>query len=100
MDRDKRWDRVELAYDNLVDAKGARYGDGFEALKASYDAGVTDEFVLPVTLGGYAGMADGDSLLFANFRADRAREINLALLDPKFPALRASAWSNLPPPPA
>jgi len=84
MDRDKRWDRVELAYANLVDASGARRGDAFEALKASYDEGVTDEFVLPVTLGSYAGMADGDSLLFANFRADRAREINLALLDPQF----------------
>jgi 2,3-bisphosphoglycerate-independent phosphoglycerate mutase len=84
MDRDKRWDRVQLAYANLVDATGARFGDAFEALKASYDENVTDEFVIPVTLGSYAGMADGDSLLFANFRADRAREINLALLDPAF----------------
>src|SRR6185437_176027 len=50
----------------------------------SYAANVGDEFVLPVTLGDYAGMKDGDGILFANFRADRAREILMALLDPNF----------------
>jgi 2,3-bisphosphoglycerate-independent phosphoglycerate mutase len=84
MDRDKRWDRVQKAYDAMVDASGPRQIDVFAALEASYADGVTDEFVIPAALGDYAGMGDGDALLFANFRADRAREISLALLDPGF----------------
>jgi 2,3-bisphosphoglycerate-independent phosphoglycerate mutase len=84
MDRDKRWDRVEKAYAAMVDASGRRYGDVFAALDDSYDAGVGDEFVVPCVLGDYAGMEDGDIMLFANFRADRAREISTALLDPGF----------------
>jgi 2,3-bisphosphoglycerate-independent phosphoglycerate mutase len=84
MDRDKRWDRVEKAYNAMVDAKGQRFDDVFAALDFSYGEKVTDEFVVPKVLGDYAGMADGDAMLFANFRADRAREISLALLDPAF----------------
>jgi 2,3-bisphosphoglycerate-independent phosphoglycerate mutase len=84
MDRDKRWDRVALAYEALVDAKGARAGDWRAAIEASYAAGASDEFVKPTVLDGYAGMKDGDGVLMANFRADRAREILLALLDPEF----------------
>jgi 2,3-bisphosphoglycerate-independent phosphoglycerate mutase len=84
MDRDKRWERVEKAYDLLVSGAGARADDPVAAIKASYAAKVTDEFVLPVALGDYKGMKDGDGILFANFRADRAREILTALLDPGF----------------
>jgi 2,3-bisphosphoglycerate-independent phosphoglycerate mutase len=84
MDRDKRWDRVEKCYAALVDAKGRRFDDAFAALDASYAEKVTDEFVVPCVLGDYAGMEDGDALLFANFRADRAREISTALLDKGF----------------
>jgi 2,3-bisphosphoglycerate-independent phosphoglycerate mutase len=84
MDRDKRWDRVSKAYDAMVDAKGERFHDAFTAVEKSYEAAVTDEFVLPCVLGDYAGMSDNDALIFANFRADRAREISLALLDPGF----------------
>jgi 2,3-bisphosphoglycerate-independent phosphoglycerate mutase len=84
MDRDKRWDRVEKAYDLVTQGIGARANDPMVAIKASYAAGVHDEFVLPVALDGYQGMKDGDGILFANFRADRAREILLALLDPTF----------------
>jgi 2,3-bisphosphoglycerate-independent phosphoglycerate mutase len=84
MDRDKRWDRVERAYDAIVDASARRFADPFEALDASYAEGVTDEFVAPLVLDEYAGVKDGDVLLFANFRADRAREICTALLDPAF----------------
>lgn len=81
MDRDKRWDRVQKAYDAMVDASAPRHTDIFAALDASYGENVTDEFVIPAVLGDYAGMGDGDALLFANFRADRAREISLSLLD-------------------
>jgi 2,3-bisphosphoglycerate-independent phosphoglycerate mutase len=84
MDRDKRWDRVSKAYDAIVDARGEKASDGTQAIHASYETNVTDEFVLPTILGEYAGVSDGDALLFANFRADRAREISLALLDPHF----------------
>ena len=84
MDRDKRWDRVQLAYDALVDAKGGRATDPVAAIDQSYAAGKTDEFVLPVAIGDYAGMKDGDGLIMANFRADRAREILTALVDPAF----------------
>jgi 2,3-bisphosphoglycerate-independent phosphoglycerate mutase len=84
MDRDKRWDRVEKCYAALVDANGRRFDDAFAALDASYAENVTDEFVVPCVLGDYAGAEDGDALLFANFRADRAREISTALLDKGF----------------
>ena len=84
MDRDKRWDRVEKCHAVLVNADARRFGDAFAALDASYAENLTDEFVVPCVLGDYAGMEDGDALLFANFRADRAREISAALLDKGF----------------
>ncbi|MDP9126655.1 MAG: 2,3-bisphosphoglycerate-independent phosphoglycerate mutase [Pseudomonadota bacterium] len=84
MDRDKRWDRVEKAYDLLMQGTGTAAGDAVAAIKASYAGNVMDEFVLPVAVGGYKGMMSGDGVLFANFRADRAREILTALLDPAF----------------
>ncbi|MGZ5930759.1 MAG: 2,3-bisphosphoglycerate-independent phosphoglycerate mutase [Rhizomicrobium sp.] len=84
MDRDKRWDRVQLAYDALVDADGHDVANAETAITDSYKNNVTDEFVVPCVVGDYAGMSDGDGFLFANFRADRAREISLALLDKGF----------------
>lgn len=84
MDRDKRWDRIELAYNNIVAANGKRYDTADEAISASYAANVTDEFVVPCVLGKYSGAFDGDAVLMANFRADRAREILYALSDEKF----------------
>src|SRR5258708_23959493 len=84
MDRDKRWDRVEKAYRALTEAKGEHADDALKAVEAAYARGETDEFVLPTALGDYPGMQDGDGVLFANFRADRIREIAGALLDPDF----------------
>ncbi|MBI1243526.1 MAG: 2,3-bisphosphoglycerate-independent phosphoglycerate mutase [Alphaproteobacteria bacterium] len=84
MDRDKRWERVEKAYRTLVAAEGARFAGWREGLAASYAADTNDEFVVPFVLGDYAGMREGDGLLMANFRADRAREILEALLVPDF----------------
>ncbi len=84
MDRDKRWERVEKAYDLLTVGTGTANDDAVAAIKASYASDVADEFVLPVALNGYQGMKDGDGILFANFRADRAREILTALLEPDF----------------
>ncbi len=84
MDRDKRWDRVEAAYNNMVLADGKRFASADEAIKASYADKVTDEFVIPCVIGDYKGMEDGDAILMANFRADRAREILYALADAEF----------------
>lgn len=84
MDRDKRWDRVAKAYMAVAEAEGARADDPLAAIEAAYADSVTDEFVAPTVIGDYAGMRDGDGLLMANFRADRAREILGALIDPDF----------------
>jgi len=84
MDRDNRWDRVVQAYDLLVEGKGAAADDAAAAMRASYDQDISDEFIPATAIAGYAGMADGDGLLLANFRADRAREILGALIDPDF----------------
>jgi 2,3-bisphosphoglycerate-independent phosphoglycerate mutase len=84
MDRDKRWDRVTKAYVALTDAQGEHAATPDEAIAQAYAAKTTDEFVLPSVIGDYAGMQDGDGVLMGNYRADRAREILTALLDPLF----------------
>ena len=85
MDRDKRWDRVERAWRAIVDAEGAYdYADALAALDAAYERGENDEFVQPSTISGGAPMQDGDAVVFMNFRADRARQISQAFVDPTF----------------
>jgi 2,3-bisphosphoglycerate-independent phosphoglycerate mutase len=84
MDRDKRWDRIEKAYDTLVNASGERYASAREAIEKSYTQTISDEFVVPCVIGDYQGMQDGDGVLCGNFRADRVREILQALLDLNF----------------
>ena len=86
MDRDANWERTARALAALVDGGGPRAARADNAIAAAWDAGVSDEFVVPTALGAYAGMADGDGLVMANFRADRARQILAALLDPDFAA--------------
>lgn len=101
MDRDKRWERVEKAFDALVLGQGVKQNDPVEAMKRSYERGVTDEFVAPVVMTDSDGspiaqIRDGDAVLFANFRADRAREITLALTsDTLEQPSRAKAPKNL-----
>ncbi|MBE7034630.1 MAG: 2,3-bisphosphoglycerate-independent phosphoglycerate mutase [Ruminococcaceae bacterium] len=88
MDRDNRWDRVEKAYNAMVLGIGEQLADPVEAVQHSYDNEVTDEFVVPVVVtenGAPVGViAEGDSVIFANFRPDRAREITRSLVDPEF----------------
>jgi len=84
MDRDKRWDRVELAYNAMTAGNCAIAETAVEAIAEAYAQKETDEFVKPRSVTGYTGMKDGDVLLMANFRADRAREILTAFVDPAF----------------
>jgi len=88
MDRDNRWERVELAYDALVNGKGVEATSAVEAIEASYGEEVTDEFVKPtVIMDGKNPVAiinENDSIIFFNFRPDRAREITRAFCDEEF----------------
>ena len=84
MDRDKRWDRVEKAYNNIILADGVRFQTVAQAMEATYAQNITDEFILPCVIGDYQGAQNGDAVLMANFRADRAREILYALSDEDF----------------
>ncbi|OUI97929.1 2,3-bisphosphoglycerate-independent phosphoglycerate mutase [Acetobacter sp. DsW_54] len=84
MDRDKRWDRVEKAYNALVSATGLQANTPEDVVDAAYAQDVSDEFILPTVLAGYAGMQDGDGILSFNFRADRIRQLMDTLLEPDF----------------
>jgi len=85
MDRDRRWDRAQLAYDAIVHGEGEhRAATGQEAVRAAYARGETDEFVKPVLVGEEATVRPGDSVVFFNFRPDRARELTSALAEPGF----------------
>ena len=86
MDRDKRWDRNEKAYRALVLGEGERAESATEAVKQSYEANVGDEFVKPTIVGDpdEGTIKSGDAVIFFNFRADRARQITRAFVDPKF----------------
>ena len=84
MDRDKRWERVQLAYDALTEPVLPGNISGVDAVKAAYDSGETDEFIQPRVCNGFDAIKDGDAIIFANFRPDRAREITRAFVDPDF----------------
>lgn len=84
MDRDKRWERVKLAYDALVSGQGRRASSGSQAVAMAYEAGETDEFILPTVCSDKARVKDGDSIIFCNFRPDRARELTRCFVDDDF----------------
>ena len=92
MDRDKRWERIKLAYDLLVFGKGEPFTSGTEAMQKRYDAGITDEFITPLVAVDIDGkpvgtIKDGDAVVFFNFRNDRAREITHVLTQSDMPEL-------------
>ena len=87
MDRDSRWERLQKAYDAMVCSEGPFNPDPVQAIQTSYDAGVTDEFMEPVVCCREGAIQAGDSVIFMNFRPDRAREITRALTDPDFTSL-------------
>ena len=84
MDRDNRWERVEKAYAAMVYGEGEKAACGLCAMQNSYDNGVTDEFVVPTVIDGAQPIQPNDSVIFFNFRPDRAREITRTLVDPDF----------------
>ena len=96
MDRDNRWDRIEKAYKTLVLGEGNLVADPVQGVEASYEAGITDEFVEPMVVEGVdAKITSGDGIIFFNFRPDRARQITRALNDAEFPHFERPA-SALP----
>ncbi|MCB2228433.1 MAG: 2,3-bisphosphoglycerate-independent phosphoglycerate mutase [Desulfarculaceae bacterium] len=100
MDRDKRWDRVEKAYDALVKGQGRQAGDLVTAVEEDYSNGEYDEFIKPTVLINEHGqpmgsIADGDAVIFFNFRADRARELTWVFNDPDFKEFDVSGRPKL-----
>lgn len=95
MDRDKRWERVKEAYDALTAAKGILTSDPVASVEASYSEGITDEFLKPVICNPEAVIKSGDSVIFCNFRPDRAREITRAFVDPSFDGFETACITDL-----
>lgn len=92
MDRDERFDRVKLAYEAIAYGKGVKAESPALAIKASYADGIDDEFILPtVVLSDYKGFKEDDSIIFFNFRPDRAREITKSIVDPDFSGFNRGA---------
>lgn len=84
MDRDNRWERVEKAYNAIACGEGNKCADPVQAVQNSYDNKVTDEFVIPTVCEENAEIKENDSVIFFNFRPDRAREITRCFVDPDF----------------
>lgn len=86
MDRDKRWERVKVAYDLLVNGEGKQVTDMVQAVQESYDEGVTDEFIKPICNSAVDGtIKEGDAVIFFNYRNDRAKELTIALTQHDIP---------------
>lgn len=94
MDRDNRWERVQRAWDAVVNAAPLTEASAVAAMESSYAAGVTDEFVEPVALAD-RGVRDGDAVVFFNFRPDRARELTRAMVDPDFAGFARSRFPQV-----
>jgi len=95
MDRDKRWDRVVQTFDAISAGRGEAANTARDAVAQAYAEDQSDEFITPRIVGDYTGMHDGDGVLMANFRSDRAREILTALVDPAFDGFKRAATPQL-----
>ncbi|HET7170170.1 MAG TPA: 2,3-bisphosphoglycerate-independent phosphoglycerate mutase [Gaiellales bacterium] len=99
MDRDKRWDRTKAAYDAIVHGEGRHAASATAAIQEAYDRGESDEFVTPTIVDGVDGQVrDGDPIIHANFRADRARQLTHALADRDFEGFDRRSSGGAPPP--
>ncbi len=92
MDRDRRWDRTQLAWEAIVHGDGRHVASGVAAIEAAYEAGEGDEFIRPSVVDGYRGMADRDAVVHLNFRADRARQLTRALALDDFDDFDRGRW--------
>ncbi|MBT7583097.1 MAG: phosphoglycerate mutase (2,3-diphosphoglycerate-independent), partial [Kordiimonadaceae bacterium] len=95
MDRDNRWDRVIKSHNAISSGQGIKVSSAAHAINAAYDTDLTDEFIEPSIIGDYSGMRDGDAVIMANFRADRAREIMATFVDTNFDGFEKSANPHL-----
>jgi 2,3-bisphosphoglycerate-independent phosphoglycerate mutase len=95
MDRDKRWERVRLAYDAITNGAGLSEKDPVQAMQNAYNRKETDEFIKPVIINGSPVITDNDSLIFFNFRGDRAREITRCFTDDKFDGFERKCHPNV-----
>ncbi len=96
MDRDHNWDREQKAYEAIAHAEGVSAKDAVSGLKASYENGVNDEFVVPAVIEGYKGMKNGDGAIFFNFRPDRARQLTHAFVDETFDGFERDENLHIP----
>lgn len=96
MDRDRRWERTQKAYDAIVHAEGGHATDAATAVQDAYARGETDEFIDPTVIGDYDGAAEGDPVIFFNFRPDRARQLTEALSEPDFDGFPRKSAPILP----
>jgi 2,3-bisphosphoglycerate-independent phosphoglycerate mutase len=94
MDRDQRWERTQRAYDAIVEHRGHPTDDVLRAVQASYDAGVTDEFIEPIVVDGAPRLERGDTAIFFNFRPDRGRQLTRLLLDGGFDVTTMTRYSS------
>ncbi len=94
MDRDGRWERTQRAYDAIVGRVGAGAADPVAAVQASYDAGVTDEFIEPIVVAGAPALEQGDTAIFFNFRPDRGRQLTRLLLDNGFDTTTMTRYAS------
>ncbi len=99
MDRDKRWDRIKLAYDAIVRSKGEEYEDPELAIKDSYDKNITDEFIIPKVITEddkpVAKVSENDVIVFLNYRADRTRQLTRSFIIPDFKDFEVEKFENL-----
>jgi len=98
MDRNSKWDRIQKAYDLIVNGVGEKFDDPVKALNTWYSKGITDEFIEPTIIadknGNYQPVQDGDALFFFNYRADRAIQLSKAFVDETFNFFPTKKWEN------
>lgn len=95
MDREQRYDRLKKGYDLMTTGKGEKFDSALDAIKENYSRGITDEFMEPCLIDKDGIIKDGDSVIFYNFRSDRAREISFAFTDPNFDKFKTKKYKNL-----
>ena len=95
MDRDKRWDRLKKCYDVIVNNTGNKCDDYKKYITDSYEKGITDEFIEPVIIDDSSKIEENDSIIWANFRPDRAIQILRSLVDPNFDGFDRKIFNNL-----